>query len=126
MALDLGAFRARAEAATEGPWTWASHTTADGDEWAVFDPADHALASNRDGWAPDAEFIAHARSDIPALLDEVERVRVVRNIWRKRANRAEAALARVRALVADTGNTSTGPTYALCADVLAAIERTAP
>ena len=39
-------------------------------------------------------------------------------------DRAEATIARVRALVADTGNTSTGPTYALCADVLAAIERT--
>ena len=117
MALDLGAFRARAEAATEGRWTWASHTTADGDEWAVFDPTDHALASNRDGWAPDAEFIAHARADIPALIGEVERLRAERD-------RAEATIARVRALVADTGNTSTGPTYALCADVLAAIEGT--
>lgn len=74
---DLAAIRERAAAATEGPWTWASHTTADGDEWAVFDPADHALASNRDGWAPDAEFIAHAREDVPALLAEVERLRAI-------------------------------------------------
>lgn len=72
---ELAAIKARANAATEGPWTWASHTTADGDEWAVFDPADHALASNRDGWAPDAEFIAHARSDVPALLAEVEQLK---------------------------------------------------
>lgn len=32
----LDEIQARADAATEGPWTWAAHTTADGDEWAAF------------------------------------------------------------------------------------------
>ena len=64
----LAQIEARADAATDGPWTWASHRTVDGDEWAVFDPHDWALASNRDGWTPDAEFIAHARTDVPRLV----------------------------------------------------------
>ena len=64
----LDEIEARTTAATEGPWTWATHSTADGDEWAVFSPADWALATNRDGWGCDAEFIAHARQDVPALV----------------------------------------------------------
>ena len=64
----LDEIEARTTAATEGPWTWATHSTADGDEWAVFSPADWALATNRDGWGYDAEFIAHARQDVPALV----------------------------------------------------------
>jgi len=48
-ALDLDAIRARVDAATEGPWE-ASH-----------------------------EFAAHARTDIPALLAEVERLRAERD-----------------------------------------------
>lgn len=47
---DLAAIRARLEAATPGPWTAKS-----------FDPDD--------------QFIAHAPSDIAALLAEVERLR---------------------------------------------------
>ena len=64
----LDEIEARTNAATDGPWTWATHSTADGDEWGVFSPADWALATNRDGWGCDAEFIAHARTDVPALV----------------------------------------------------------
>ena len=70
----LDQIQARADAATEGPWTWASHTTVDGDQWAVLDKQDHALAENRDGWGPDAEFIAAARTDVPALVDALQAV----------------------------------------------------
>lgn len=64
----LDEIQARADRATDGPWSWASHVTVDGDPWAVFDESDHALASNRDGWAADAEFIAHAREDAPRMV----------------------------------------------------------
>ena len=64
----LDEIQARADAATEGPWTWAAHTTADGDEWAVFDGGDSAIAGNRDGWSPDAALIAAARTDLPRLV----------------------------------------------------------
>lgn len=70
----LARIRAQADAATEGPWAWASRTTVDGDQWAVFDKQDHALAENRDGWGPDAEFIAAARTDVPRLVDALEKV----------------------------------------------------
>lgn len=70
----LDEIQARADAATDGPWTWASHRTVDGDEWAVFDPHDWALASNRDGWTPDAEFIAAARTDVPWLIEQVRKL----------------------------------------------------
>lgn len=68
----LNEIEARARAATEGPWSWVCRTSADGDHWAVFkgDTA-HALASNRDGWWPDAEFIAYARTDVPWLIEQV-------------------------------------------------------
>lgn len=68
----LNQIEAIANAATEGPWSWACRTSADGDHWAVYkgDTA-HALASNRDGWGPDAEFIAAARTDVPWLIGQV-------------------------------------------------------
>lgn len=58
--LDLDAIRARAEAATEGPWfAW-----------------DRAVGWNIVITRPeDAAFIAAARTDVPALLAEVERLR---------------------------------------------------
>lgn len=70
----LARIRKQADAATDGPWAWASRTTVDGDQWAVFDKQDHALAENRDGWGPDAEFIAAARTTVPRLVDALEAV----------------------------------------------------
>ena len=64
----LDEIRDRADRATGGPWSWASRVTVDGDSWAVFDGSDHALASNSDGWSADAEFIAHAREDVPRMV----------------------------------------------------------
>lgn len=46
----------RADRATDGPWSWASHVTVDGDSWA------------------DAEFIAHAREDVPRMVDALRGV----------------------------------------------------
>lgn len=103
--LDREAIKRRAEAATEGPWEWddlhgdpalVSRSVID-KEYGEFGSV---LASwqrfvvmgypTKDGGGtpaldgPDAEFIAHARSDVPALLAaleaakaEVERLRAV-------------------------------------------------
>ena len=70
----LAEMQARCDAATEGPWTWHCHQTFDGDEWAVFDEGDRALAMHRDGWMPDAAFIAAARTDMPRLIAAVRAV----------------------------------------------------
>jgi hypothetical protein len=72
---DLDAIRARVDAATPGPWRTLGTGVAGGDHWYVCDDG-QSLASiasndgeNEDQREPDAEFIAHAREDIPALLD---------------------------------------------------------
>lgn len=77
---ELQAIKARAEAATPGPWTnvdedgehWKSITAIEGGDplsvtMKIYDEGGHSLA--------DAEFIAHARTDVPALVAEVERLR---------------------------------------------------
>ena len=62
MSIDLEAIRARAEAASEGPWYEEGWFTEDEDgDYVEIEPAD-------------AVFISHAREDIPALLAEVERL----------------------------------------------------
>lgn len=64
--LDLDAIRARVADASKGPWTCG----ADGLVWAprLGDPVSSSELIE------DAKFIAHARTDVPALLAEVERL----------------------------------------------------
>lgn len=75
MKLDLDAIAERCEEATSGPWTTfhpklrycANDVCADrghGDEPFVL----AQMNRHMDKWKDDAEFIAHARSDIPDLL----------------------------------------------------------
>jgi hypothetical protein len=74
---ELEAIRKRAEQATEGPW-YTAHT------------ADERLIVNKDGGIfsgeysrlNDADFIANARTDIPKLLAEVERLQAESNGYR--------------------------------------------
>lgn len=85
--LDLAAIRARADAATRGPWYTGigDRHWSDGVEYvpvAVDDAREVDVALIRvcdDGsYSPaveTAEFIAHARTDVPALCDEVDRLR---------------------------------------------------
>lgn len=84
---ELDAIRARCEKATKGPWNASAHLsgTCYGWDWqerfSAFNVAPH-IASGTRGGKPgddglpqaiaDAEFIAHARSDVPALLDLIE------------------------------------------------------
>lgn len=64
---ELNAIEARCKAATPGPWLGDSGrdiVVRDGGDWvSVFDYK-----------APNAEFIAHARADLPGLLAEVRRL----------------------------------------------------
>ena len=74
----LNRIRKQAAAATEGPWE------ADGMEGTITSKTDGLVTDPKgpylvvDGitmWAePDAEFIAAARTDVPALLDALEKV----------------------------------------------------
>jgi hypothetical protein len=86
---ELKAIRERAEAATPGPWYWEK---LDADGWndtempclvsasdeGVMDFGDCEQYYPTEGSPPndeDAEFIAHAREDVPKLLAEIERLR---------------------------------------------------
>ena len=98
--LDLDAIKARAVAATEGPWEAATCHESEQETrseyvrnallkpaapahglWMVWKPDSrlgvHLTAVTGDGphGEADAEFIAHAREDMPALVAEVERLR---------------------------------------------------
>jgi hypothetical protein len=88
MSLDLNAIRARADAAVQGPWyVDDKEQTVRAREYAgeiMFDRSTESRSEWAQGFKPSAEFIAHARTDVPALLDELDR--------------AHAALARVKAL----------------------------
>ena len=70
----LARIEARAKSATDGPWE--AHEEDGGvlPEWAVWMPDaghDGAMVVGK----ADAEFIAHARTDVPDLLAEVKRLR---------------------------------------------------
>jgi hypothetical protein len=72
--IDLDAIQARAEAATPGPWR-----LTDGG-WGEFVQD----SEGRELWAlrhtpevADAEFIAHARADVPALVAELHAARKI-------------------------------------------------
>ena len=71
--MDREAVRRRAEAATPGPWKpW---TTDDYPSVVYFENGASFRVAVCSGWsnnAADAEFIAHARADVPALLDALE------------------------------------------------------
>ena len=89
---ELQEIRARAEAATEGPWEWRKLEYDEDDSdtempWLdcagddpVMDFGDCEQYYPTEGTPPneaDAEFIAAARQDVPKLLAEVERLRTV-------------------------------------------------
>lgn len=91
--IDLAAIRARCDRATPGPWIFSDQSfggnyrafqggviTARGCECLIFANDDIVFIE-----PSDACFIANARQDIPALLDEIDH-------WRKRAEALERAL----------------------------------
>lgn len=88
MTLDLDAIQARADAATPGPWTVEEGAGAEGlrDGWWEYERRAcnvetdlEFVTTDGDGMGAssraDAEFIAHARTDVPALIAEVRRLR---------------------------------------------------
>lgn len=97
--VDVAAIRARVDAATIGPWVaihWPQHHP-DDPEWEVeshaleFDDPRGIAGHGAEQGEADAEFIAHARTDVPALLDALVSAE-------SRAQEAENAVSRVEAL----------------------------
>jgi len=79
----LDQIQRRADAATEGPWEAADSTKIDEDgapihcEVNVWSGAGDYISTVPEGFDGNAEFIAHARTDIPALLAMVREQRAV-------------------------------------------------
>ena len=78
--IDLAAIRQRVEKATEGPWN--TGFDYERNDPTVITPGhiehtiDYTLTEGGlEHGKADAEFIAHAREDVPALLDEIDRLR---------------------------------------------------
>jgi hypothetical protein len=108
--LDLDAIRRREQAATPGPWTAGNlNEDAEGQRplWGVTNDAFRNPPADDDapwiavevhvGDHADAEFIAHARRDIPALLAEVDRLRAE---WYRLVNERAAMLGVIRPALA--------------------------
>ena len=92
----LDEIRKRAEAASPGPWEMYDANEGMNPPrpcWSVANDSYHNPLGEEDppavditvsyGWREDAEFIAAARTDVPALLDEIDRLNAV--AWKLRA-----------------------------------------
>lgn len=78
MSLDLAAIKARCEAAWPGPWVGTSETVGYYDDGRWFTLARMLAWEGPRVDGPNAEFIAAARTDVPALVAEVERLRAAK------------------------------------------------
>jgi hypothetical protein len=74
--LDLDAIEARAEAATPGPWI-VSGGVIHSPIREPWDGKPNAVIVDAHIFEPNADFIAHARTDIPALVAELRAAREV-------------------------------------------------
>lgn len=98
---ELAAIKARAEAATPGPWKRSDEESGDyyAPGWSVEAPIEvgsMSLAVSIDD-KPDAEFIAHARTDVPALVAAVEDLRWLLSVIGEQQDGAWGNLARMAA-----------------------------
>ena len=137
--LDLDAIEARTNAATDGPWSW---EVSDDRRWVDVTAPDYerVIATTHDDDL--AEFIAHARTDVPALvaalrkaeaqvarmslLTTAELVYVSSGELTARAEKAEAQVAAVLAecrKVATVSGNASGYPYVLVNTIVGAIER---
>jgi sugar phosphate isomerase/epimerase len=147
---DIASIEARAAAATEGPWVmdhvgpvWVGNRS-DGRTsglWEIiYGTRDNLSDLTPEGAAvavANAEFIAHAREDVPALIAEVERLREATDqhtltlldrthAAEQKQAAAEAKVARVRTLADEadaSGRHINGYGYVLLRDLRAAIDR---
>jgi hypothetical protein len=74
MGLNIAAIRARADAATPGPWVAIREDAFDTTYWITTPDVGIAEMSNASRPGENANFIVHARQDVPMLCDEVERL----------------------------------------------------
>lgn len=73
MSLDIEQIKARVQMARPGPWVFREGTSVKGsivgNGWHV-----DLISDDYEAWAS-VDFIAHSRTDIPALIEEIERLK---------------------------------------------------
>lgn len=106
----LAEWRRLAEAATPGPWERRRnrHPNTNGTSWGWVEGTGFTWdCSHVAGAERDAAFISAARTAVPALLDEVERLRVSARFLGDEANRLKAERDEARAAAAWQGACTT-------------------
>jgi hypothetical protein len=78
----LAPVRARAEAATEGPWEIERYPHGGGRIWKKLHSGNRSLIADTFDGAGNREFLFHARSDVPRLLKAIEAVAALADKWR--------------------------------------------
>lgn len=95
---ELREIRERCEKATQGPWV------VDGTNAVVWGPdAQIIFVLDANGDPDNDEFAAHAREDIPRLLDEIETLRAERDSIRELNAFHVSEINRLNALLAEVG-----------------------
>ena len=87
-ALDLDAIEARANAATKGPWAWQANDKGYPQQIVGNDDGLVLVAETFTGpehFPAEAEFIAHARTDVPALIAALREAQIKLNALRGQA-----------------------------------------
>lgn len=100
----LAEIAARAEAATPGPWCtddWEIYTGTEYLPWASTWIGETCRPEDRKGARVDAAFIAAARTDVPVLLAEVERLRAALGTATDEVAERDAEIGRWSARVAE-------------------------
>jgi hypothetical protein len=102
---DIEKIKARAEKATPGPWgiclgsglnvcTWVRYENPENGQITFVADClpDDALDCAEQDHRPNMDFIAHARTDIPALLDYIDKLEAEKKMMRERLAFAKCAL----------------------------------
>lgn len=91
---ELESIRKRAEAATPGPWFWLDdgRLYSDGADKVIGEVIEGKDETWFDLFDANAEFIAHAREDIPKLLAEIERLQQEKDEWYEKYMRLDATV----------------------------------
>ena len=91
--LDIEAIKARADAATPGPWEWqVVHPFMNGDVQVRIAPLGKPKVCDGVMAFGDVKFIAHARTDVPRLVAALRAVLVEAETWSDTGARVRAAI----------------------------------
>jgi hypothetical protein len=120
--LDLDQIEARANAATPGPWctdSWEIYQDSEYQPGISFWIGETCRADEENDGRADAEFVAAARTDVPAMAAEIRRLRAELADLQTVAVHARSALAALCYDLEDPGSNALGALYLISQATLA-------